>query len=85
MTIVNVIISNPRDTVFNTLIIFLSLSCSIDLFRKNIGTYRKYDIFFNFRFTENIFPSIMENQEKMIFTLSVFTKMLFFMQCHSST
>ena len=49
---------------------------------KNIGNYRKYDIFFNFRFTGNmIFPSIAENQENMIFTLSVFTKMLFFMQC----
>ena len=48
---------------------------------KNIGNYRKYDIFFNFRFTGNmIFPSIAENQENMIFTLSVFTKMLFFMQ-----
>ena len=48
---------------------------------KNIGNYRKYDIFFNFRFTGNmIFPSIAENQENTIFTLSVFTKMLFFMQ-----
>ena len=28
-----------------------------------------------------IFPSIAENQENMIFTLSVFTKTLFFMQC----
>ena len=45
---------------------------------KNIGNYRKNDIFFNFRFTGNmIFPSIAENQENMIFTLSVFTKMLF--------
>ena len=49
---------------------------------KNIGNYRKYDIFFNFRFTGNmIFPSIAENQGNMIFTLSVITKMLFFMQC----
>ena len=48
---------------------------------KNNGNYRKYDIFFNFRFTGNmIFPSIAENQENTIFTLSVFTKMLFFMQ-----
>ena len=48
---------------------------------KNIGSYRKY-IFFNFRFTGNmIFLSIAENQENMIFKLSVFTKMLFFMQC----
>ena len=45
---------------------------------KNIGNYRKYDIFFNFRSTENmIFPSNTENHENMIFTLSVFTKMLF--------
>ena len=29
-----------------------------------------------------IFPSIAENEENMIFTLSVFTKMLFFMQCN---
>ena len=28
-----------------------------------------------------IFTSIAENQKNMIFTLSVFTKMLFFMQC----
>ena len=49
---------------------------------KNIGNYRKYDIFFNFRFTGNmIFPSIAEKQENMIFTLSVFAKALFFMQC----
>ena len=51
---------------------------------KNIGNYRKCYIFFNFRFTGNmIFPSFAENQEKMIFTLSVFTKMLFFMQWSS--
>ena len=50
---------------------------------KNIGNYRKYDIFFNFRFTGNmIFPSIAENQENMIFTLSGFTKMFFFIQCN---
>ena len=48
---------------------------------KNIGNYGKY-IFFNFRFTENIFSSIAENQDNMIFTLSVFMKMLFFMQCY---
>ena len=47
---------------------------------KNIGNYRKYYIFFNFLFTGNIFLSIAENQENMIFTLSVFTKTLFFMQ-----
>ena len=49
---------------------------------KNIGNYGKYDIFFHFRFTENmIFPQIAENQENVIFTLSVFTKKLFFMKC----
>ena len=48
---------------------------------KNIGNYRKYYIFYNFLFTGNmIFLSIAENQENMIFTLSVFTKTLFFMQ-----
>ena len=48
---------------------------------KNIGNYRKYDIFFNFHFTQNmIFPLIAENQENMIFTLNVFTKMLLFMK-----
>ena len=36
---------------------------------KNVGNYRKYDIFFNFRFMENmIFPSSAENHENMIFT-----------------
>ena len=50
---------------------------------KNTGNYRKYDIFFNFRFTENtIFPSNAENHENVIFMFSVFTKMLFFMQCN---
>ena len=50
---------------------------------KNIGNYRKYDIFFNFRFTENtIFPPNAENHEHVMFMFSVFTKMLFFMQCN---
>ena len=31
-----------------------------------------------------IFSSIAENQENMIFTWSVFAKMLFFMKCESS-
>ena len=31
-----------------------------------------------------IFRSIPENQENMIFTFSIFAKMLFFMQCESS-
>ena len=49
---------------------------------KNIGNYIKYDIFLNFGFTEKmIFPQIVGNQRNMIFTLSAFTKMLFFMQC----
>ena len=49
---------------------------------KNIGNYRKYDIFFEFCVTENmIFPPIVENPGNMIFTLSVSLKMLFFMQC----
>ena len=49
---------------------------------KNIGNYRKYDIFFIFCFTENmIFPPIAENQENMIFSLSIFTKMLFLYSC----
>ena len=49
---------------------------------KNIGNYRKCDIFFGFRFTENIiFQSIAENAENMIFRLNVFSKMVFVMQC----
>ena len=49
---------------------------------KNIGNPRKYDIFFNFCFTETmIFLSIAESQENMIFTLNIFTKRLFFMRC----
>ena len=73
-------ISHRRGTVFYHLINYLSLkTCPC----KNIGNYRKYDIFFNFRFTGNmIFPSIAENQENMIFTLSGFTKMFFFIQCN---
>ena len=49
---------------------------------KNIGNYRKCDIFFGFRFTENMmFQSIAENAENMIFRLNVFSKMVFVMQC----
>ena len=57
-----------RGTVFNLIIIFplLSVPCFIDLLRK---TSKKYNIFFNVRFTEN-----------MIFALGVFTQMLYFMQ-----
>ena len=43
-------ISYPCGTVFYHLIIFLSISCSIDLLQKINENYRKYDIFFNFRF-----------------------------------
>ena len=50
---------------------------------KNIGNYRKYDIFFTFRFKENmIFPPNAENHEIMIFMFRIFKKMLFFMQCN---
>ena len=50
-----------------------------------MGKYRKYNIFFDFRFMDNaIFPSVAENQENMIFTFSLFTKMRFFMQRYSS-
>ena len=84
-------ISHPRGTVFYHLIIFIYLFIYLFIFghylallicdTTNNENYRKY-ILFNFRFPENmIFPSIAENQENMIFTLSVFTKMLFFMQC----
>ena len=47
-----------------------------------MGNYRRYHVFFDFRFTENmILQSIAENPENLMFTLSVFTKMLFSMQC----
>ena len=71
-------ISHLRGTIFHHLIIFLIKI--LPYVTKSIGNYRKYDIFFNFCFTENIFPSIVENPENMIFTLDVFTKMLLFMQ-----
>ena len=76
-------ISHPRGTVFYHLINFFIIKIfPYSFVAKNIGNYRKYDIFFNFRFTGNmVFPSIAEYQENKIFTLSVFTKMLFFMQC----
>ena len=77
-------ISHRRGRVFNPLISFF-LFCyylALLIFMKNTGNDRKYDIFVNFRFTENmIFPSNAENLENMIFTFSVFTKMVFFMQC----
>ena len=82
MIIVNAIyIPHRRGRAFNPLI-FFSFSVIILLYwfvTKNIGNYRKYDIFFNFRFTENmIFPSNAENHENMIFKLSVFMKTFFF-------
>ena len=59
-------ISHRRGRVFNPLISFF-LFCyylTLSIFMKNIGSYRKYDIFFNFRFTENmIFPTNAENLE----------------------
>ena len=62
------------DTVFDHLIIFFCHYLAL------LICY-KYDIFFNFCSTENmIFSSVAENQEIMIFSLSVFTIMLFFMQ-----
>ena len=77
-------ISHRRGRVFNPLIFFFFFVIILLYWfvTKNIGNYRKYDIFFNFRFTENmIFPSNAENLKNMTFTFSVFMKMLFFMQC----
>ena len=81
MMILNAILntSHRRGTLFNPLISFLPISCSMDLLQKIKN--RKYDIFFNSCFTENmIFPSIVENQENMIFMISAFMKLVF-MQC----
>ena len=79
---ISLYISHRGGTLFNPLIIFFYFFVIILLYwfvTKNIKNYRKYGIFFNFRFTENmIFPSIAENHENMIFTSSVFTKLLFF-------
>ena len=76
-------ISHRHGRVFNSLIFFLVIILLYWFVTKNTGNYRKYDIFFNFRFTENtIFPSNAENHENVIFMFSVFTKMLFFMQCN---
>ena len=36
---------------------------------KKYQNYRKCDIFFNFHLTENMFLSIVKNQENMIFML----------------
>ena len=76
--------SHPHDTVFYHLINFFIIEIfPYSVIAKNIGNYRKYEIFFNFRFAENmIFPSIAEYQENIIFALSVLTKMLFFRQCN---
>ena len=74
-------VSHPQGTVFNLLIFFLFCHYLAYWFvMKNIGNYRKYD-FFNFHFMENmIFPSIAENHENVKFMLSVFKKMLIFLQ-----
>ena len=78
-------ISHPRGTVFYHLISFSSSKpCPIHLLRK-IAEIIENMIFSLIFVTENmIFPSFAENQENMIFTLSVFTKMLFIMQCCNS-
>ena len=65
--------SYPRGTVFDHLINVLSSKSS------PTGLLRKIS-----EIIENmIFSLIAENQENMIFRLSVFTKMLFFMQWFS--
>ena len=65
-------ISHRRGRVFNPLIFFFFSFDIILLYwfvTKNVGNYRKYDIFFNFRFTENkIFSSNAETHENIIFT-----------------
>ena len=53
---------------------FLSLSCCIDFLRK------PSEIVENIFHLTFIFLSFAENQENMIFTLCVFTKIMFFMQ-----
>ena len=83
MIIVNAILylSSARYSILSFNQLFIIEILPYWFVAKNNGNYRKYDIFFNVRFTGNmIFPSIAENQENTIFTLSVFTKMLFFMQ-----
>ena len=75
-------ISHPRGRVVNHLINLFNQNSALLIGYEKYRKLYKYDIFFDFRFTENmIFPSIAENSENMIFTLNVFPKMLFFMQC----
>ena len=82
MIIVNVILylSSTWYSILSFNQSFLSKSCSTDLLQKISEIIENMIFFFNFCFTENIiFPSIAESEENMIFTLSLFTKMLFFM------
>ena len=75
-------ISHPRGRVVNHLINLFNQNSTLLIGYEKYRKLYKYDIFFDFRFAENmIFPSIAENSENMIFTLNVFPKMLFFMQC----
>ena len=66
--------SHPRETVFYYhLVIFCHYLALLICYEKYQKLY-DINIFFNFFFTKNmIFPSVAENQENMIFTLSVFT------------
>ena len=71
---------SSRGTVFYHLVIFFFVIILLYWFvTKNKKNYRKYDIFFNFRFTENmIFPSIAENQEKYDIYVEHFYKNIVF-------
>ena len=74
MIIVNAILySHPRCTVFYHLIIFWSLSYSIDLLRKITKILENMIFSLIFVLQKTLLPSIAENQENMIFTL-IFTK-----------
>ena len=70
-------ISHPRGTVlYHSVNLFIKI-LFFWFVTKKLGNYRKY-ILFNFRFTENmIFPSIAENQEKMIYVKRLYKNAVF--------
>ena len=71
-------ISHPRGTVFNPLIIFCHYLALLICYEKYL-TLQKIWYFLSFLFYGKYdIPSIAENHENMIFTLSAFTETFFF-------
>ena len=80
MIIVNAVLnlSSAWDSILSFNQCFIIEILPYCFFPKNIGNYRKYDIFFNFSVTENmIFSSIAEYQENIIYVERFYENVIF--------